>query len=96
MYYKICPEDDELCIAYVVWSKTEEKYRGHCSMIKMKTHTIPKTRDSKNLFFRFVLLHDCYDMHFAHQFLSELGNGISASLLHKHHVILFLTALVCV
>lgn len=55
MYYKICPEYDELCTAYVVWGKIQEKYGGHCSMIKMKLHTIPKTKNEKQQKFIFLL-----------------------------------------
>lgn len=65
MHHKICPEYDELCVAYIVWMKIEGKYGGHYSTIKMKIHVIPKTRDSKIFFF--FLLHGCYDTHFAHQ-----------------------------
>lgn len=66
-------------------------------MIKMKIHMIPKTRDSKNFFF----FTSCYftivmTRILLTSLLSDLGNGISASFFHKHHVILFLTVLVCV
>lgn len=56
MHHKICPEYDELCVAYIVWMKIEGKYGGHYSTIKMKIHVIPKTRDSKIIFFFYFMV----------------------------------------